>query len=606
MGNFLVIVAPAETRAEAGDVPGRLFLNGQAIKEGKPNGLVETDWVKAISYARLNGSGASITEDPESKSWLITTGTWFHSDGFASGDESRLLARIISCGPERTAKELEGFFVLVYGDARTREVIVITDVIASCHCFFRTIGNCCAISTSSLQLARLAECSLDLIACEEYLRTGVVYENRTFFREVKKIGPARIARFAGGKPVSENRYWSIRDLDPNKLDGSQAVSELAEKLVGAAKNIGRVFPVCDLTGGYDSRLIVAAFISAGVNFETTVAGSSESGDCIVSGGLSKITGIPHWQIEYETRYSYRLLKEALRLTDGGYDVIDYARIYSLHSRLSSKFDMSVNGSFGELARGCWWEMFWPHIGKREPFDARKIASHRYVVDPSSPQLFSAETGVRDFIGHITQIIEQANSGLSGWPNTAKMDNTYLELRMQYWQGRIASSTDQIWPCLSPFMLRSVLETILQIRARLRHSNLLVRIILEKLQPELAAYPFEPGYFYWSLPLTWRTLPQFLPALISYGRKSKAASKLLGRRPRQSATPNLEAIRLQIWREPEVYELLDPGRMRLRELIEVNRLRPFLNASQEAHFRYDQQWNRVLSLEMALAEVGNKC
>src|SRR5262245_8899503 len=109
MGNFLVIVAPAETRAEAGDGAGRLFRNGQAIKEGKPNCLVETDWVKAVSYPRLNGSGASITEDPESESWLITTGTWFHSDGFASGDESRLLARILSCGPERTAKELEGF-----------------------------------------------------------------------------------------------------------------------------------------------------------------------------------------------------------------------------------------------------------------------------------------------------------------------------------------------------------------------------------------------------------------------------------------------------------------------------------------------------------------
>src|SRR5262245_8019084 len=108
MGNFLVIVAPAEAHAEPGEVAGRLFGAGQAIKEGKPNGLVETDWAKAASYPRLNGSGASITEDPESESWLITTGTWFHSDGFASGDESHLLARIIRCGPERTAKELEG------------------------------------------------------------------------------------------------------------------------------------------------------------------------------------------------------------------------------------------------------------------------------------------------------------------------------------------------------------------------------------------------------------------------------------------------------------------------------------------------------------------
>jgi hypothetical protein len=601
MGNFLIIVAPTDTQEGAKDEAGRLFRAGLELKGGKPNGLVEADWVRAATYARQNGSGAPIVEDSETGNWLLVAGTWFHSDGYASGDEQRLLARVISFGPERVARELEGFFVIVYGDAKSREVIAVTDVIASRHCFFRTIGNCRAISTSSLLLAGLAECSLELLGCEEYLRTGVVYENRTFFREVKKIGPARVARFAGGKPVIENRYWSIRELDPNKFDGQQAVSQLTERLIGAARKIGRVFPVCDLTGGYDSRLIVAAFLSAGVDFETTVAGSAESRDCIVSGGLSKITGIPHWHLEYETRYSHGLLDQALRLTDGGYDVVDYARIFSLHNRLSSKFDMSVNGSFGELARGYWWELLWPHIGKREPFDARKIATHRYVVDPSSPQLFSPEARGKDFIGHIARVIERANIGLESWPNTAKMDNTYLELRMQYWQGRIASSTDQIWPCLSPFMLRSVLETVLQISPRLRHRNLLVRMMLEKLQPELAAYPLDPGY--WSMPLTWRTWPRFLPVLITYGRRSRAASRLLGGRAGRTAPDGVEPLRFQIWREPEVGEMLDPDRMRLGELIDVKRLRRFLNASLEPRFRYDRQWNRVLSLEMALREVG---
>jgi hypothetical protein len=600
LGNFLIIVAPTEPHEEAKDEAGRLFRAGLELRGDQPNGLVETDWVRAASYARRNGSGASIAKDPETGNWLLVAGTWFHSAGYASGDEQRLLERVIRFGPERVARELEGFFVIVYGDAKSREVVVVTDVVASRHCFFRPIGHCRVISTSSLLLAGLAKCSLDVLGCEEYLRMGVVYENRTFFREVKKIGPARVARFAGGRPVSENRYWSIREIDPYKFDGQPAVNELTEKLIGAAKKIGRVFPVCDLTGGYDSRLIVAAFLSAGVNFETTVAGSAESNDCIVSGGLSKITGIPHWHLEYETRYSHGLLKEALRLTDGGYDVVDYARIFSLHNRLSSKFDMSVNGSFGELARGCWWELLWPHIGKRDPFDARKIAAYRYVIDPSSPQLFAPEAKGKDFIGHIACVIERVNMGLDDWPNTAKMDNAYLEMRMQYWQGRIASSTDQIWPCLSPYMLRSVLETILQIRPRLRHGNLFVRMMLEKLQPELAAYPLDPGY--WSMLLTWPTWPRFLPALITYGRKSRAASRLLGGRAGRTAADGVEPLRFQIWREPEIGELLDPDRMRLGELIDVKRLRRFLNASREPRFRYDQQWNRVLSLEMALSAV----
>ncbi|MCI0337014.1 MAG: hypothetical protein L0226_05530 [Acidobacteria bacterium] len=602
MGNFIVIVAPSEAKDECE----RLFQVGLAnverIKGRMPHGLVRRDWVRAASFARRNGSGSPIAEDPETSSWLLAAGTWFHPDSFASGDELRLLARIISVGPELIARELEGFFVIVYGDARAQEVIVITDVIGSRHCFFRRIDRCSALSTSSLVLAALAECSLDVVGCEEFLRTGVVYENRTFFQEVRKIAPARVARFTGGRPVTESRYWNIQELDPDKLDGPHAVIELSENLVGVARRVANVFPrpVCDLTGGYDSRAIVAAFLTAGVDFETTVAGSADSADCLVSNGLSKLTGIPHWHLENETRLSHRQLEEALRLTDGGYDVVDYARIFSLHRQLSSRFEVSINGSFGELARGYWWELLWPHIGKREALDKRKIAVRRYVVDPSSPQLYPLnQANITDkdagFIEHFAQVIERANAGLAGWPNTAQMDNTYLELRMQYWQGRIASSTDQIWPCLSPFMFRSVLETMLQIKARWRYRSLLIRMMLAELQPELAAYPLEHGYP--PTPLTWRNWPRFLPALKALARK--AESRLLNGRRGAVGASGVEPLRLQLWREPEVCELLEPEKMRLNELLEISRLRGFLDSSRAPHFQFDHQWNRVLSLEMAL-------
>ena len=145
-------------------------------------------------------------------SWLLSTGTWFHSDGYSSGSESRLLQRYFEIGAKRLARELEGFFVLILGDAETREVLVLTDLVGSCHCFQRSLGNTIVLSGSSLLLASLDVCHLDSVGCQEFLYTGIIYEDRTCEQEVRKLGPATVYRFADGKQQSEERYWLATDL----------------------------------------------------------------------------------------------------------------------------------------------------------------------------------------------------------------------------------------------------------------------------------------------------------------------------------------------------------------------------------------------------------
>jgi hypothetical protein len=55
----------------------------------------------------------------------------------------------------------------------------------------------------------------------------------------------------------------------------------------------------------------------------------------------------------------------------------------------------------------------------------------------------------------------------------------------------------------------------------------------------------------------------------------------------------------LWQDEQVRELLQVETMRLNELLEQQRLRDFLAASQQSHFAFDGQWQRLLSLEMTL-------
>lgn len=598
MGNLLVVI-PAK-----GELPGakRLFLNGLAvareIRAQIPSKSVESDWGLAASFPRYNGTGGSLVTDLETGNWLLSTGTWFHSDGYSGGAEAKLLRRYQQVGATQLGQELEGFFVLIFGDAGSHEVTVVTDIVGSCHCFQRSFKDGIVLSGSSLLLASLENCHLDLVACQEFLCTGIIYENRTCYQEVRKLGAATVSRFADGAKKGEERYWQPINANSQSSDGDAAVEALWDGITRAATRVHSRYPnpVCDLTGGYDSRALVAGFLGAGARFATAVSGAANSVDVQISRGLAQMLGLVNLHSEPMKQISFDQVQACLAVTDGEYDLVNYAQIREIHRRLSEQFDISINGSFGEVARGYWWELLLPRIGSRRPLDAHKVAQGRYAAYRFDSSIFAAAERL-DLADHFTGVIERTNAGIRDLPNTLQMDNAYLLMRMQHWQGRIASSTNQIWPCLSPFMFRAVLETMLAARPMLRWRGLMIRKMLAKFSPRMADYPLEHGFP--AQPATWKNFYRFSP-LASYlgGKVFHKISGKLGMRPAAAAHESIDA-RMQLWRDEQVKEVLRPTNMALATSLDPPALANFLARSQQEQFAFSEQWARVLSLECAL-------
>jgi len=599
VGNFLVVI-PAKSAAPSAET---LFRNGliaaREIRSQIPCNSAESEWALAASFPRYNGSGGCLVTDPETGSWLLSIGTWFHRDGYSSGAEPKLLRRYLTVGAPHLGLELEGFFILIFGDARSREVVVMTDIIGSCHCFQRSFGGGIVLSGSSLVLAALENCNLDLTGCQEFFFAGIIYEDRTCYQEVRKLGPAAVFRFAEGAKKSEERYWRPAHSNPESLRGEAAVEALWDGVTRAAKRVQGLYPnpVCDLTGGYDSRALVAAFLGAGVRFATAVSGAADSADVRISRGLAQMLGLANLHSEPMKQISFDQVLACLALTDGEYDLVNYAQIREIHRRLSEQFDVSINGSFGEVARGYWWELLLPRIGARQHLDAHKVAQRRYAAQRFDSSIFPTAQRL-ELVGHFAGVIERTNAGLFDLPNTFQMDHAYLMMRMQHWQGRIASSTNQIWPCLSPFMFRSVLETMLGTRAMLRWRGLMIRKMLARFSPRMADYPLEQGFP--AQPVTWKNFYRFLPLVSYFGEKviAKAAGKVTGRRIGESSNARIEP-RLQLWREEQVKEVLRPTNMELAGSLDSSTVANFLNRSQQKEFPFSEQWARVLSLECAL-------
>jgi asparagine synthetase B (glutamine-hydrolysing) len=124
----------------------------------------------------------------------------------------------------------------------------------------RTLPGGIALASSSLVLAALAPTKPDPLGIEEFIRTGVIYEDRSFYADVRKLEPASIYQFSEGRQTARQRYWSLNELTPNRYDGAEAVAAFSAAVIDGARVIGKFAPrlLCDLTGGYDSRALAVA------------------------------------------------------------------------------------------------------------------------------------------------------------------------------------------------------------------------------------------------------------------------------------------------------------------------------------------------------------
>ena len=237
---------------------------------------------------------------------------------------------------------------------------------------------------------------------------------------------------------------------------------LAETLRDTVATIARNYPnpLLDLTGGFDSRAVLGAVLGCGLRFDTVVSGGESYPDVIVSKAIARRFDLPH----HHTPPGSPDFTDVERGPGGASVVRRRTRCARLcahgsgHTRAAESFDASINGSNGEVCKGTGGNCCFRYTRRRDHFDAKLIAARRFATE-RDPDLLDGPFS-EPLVDHFAGIIGRANTGLERHPNTAKLDNIYLTLRMQRWQGRIASSTSRIWPCLSPFSFRRPMEAAL--------------------------------------------------------------------------------------------------------------------------------------------------
>jgi asparagine synthase (glutamine-hydrolysing) len=597
--SFCLIIATAQSAQGLGTLVNQAE---SALKDLYPAHVVlrqDWGWCSVVTSRQLDDRRSPWVLSDDGTLALVSAGSWFYGNTLASGQEQALLNLVHDKSFSKILDNIEGVFGIALLDKQAKRIEIAVDPAGSYHVYRVQWGDVLLVSDSALTLAAITGAKLDPESVHQFIATGIVYGTRSLWQNFTKLTPADYLKIeAFNLQIDRQTYWHFSHIRPEKHNAKEGVARIVDALTATAKNINSHFPnaLCDLTGGYDSRATIAGFLLANVKVSTTVSGSEDSPDARVAKIIADQFGLPHRRVERNATRTYQDLLNALLLTDGEYDVFEYAGIAATHQgHVDAGHDISINGSFGELARGYWWELLFPKIGAKNPLDSVMLARKRFAANAYKRSIFSDEVAAMDLVALLAQQVELQNHGLLSFPNTTQMDHAYFSMRMQRWQGRIASSTNRIWPAVSPFAFRPILQPVLETKANARLRSLVVRTMFANHLPALGQLPLEHGYP--AMPATIRNISQFTPVISHYG--SRITGRLTRRWHSKASTTSANSGKT-IAEDAQLLPLLAVPHLCASGLFNPETLQQFMLAPENQGS--SEQWRRLFTLEMAVAKV----
>ena len=322
-------------------------------------------------------------------------------------------------------------------------------------------------------------------------------------REMDRTALASLV--GGGWPLEGDPIWSrVRRLAPGLhtfgtdvtlpeprprlgegLDAEAAANTLVETLRALADWPGRpnVVPV---TGGRDSRVVIAAARAAGIDFTTTTGGAPDDDDVRIGAELARWAGVPHDRIEPDPGGDMwsrpRRAARTLMFTSAGTASLADAAGFPLAPR-SGPLPLWHTGQGGEIGRAYYPSRYGrrraaralEHAftgrrpGRRPPLNERGTALVRRQIDSWADEQLEAGARPQDLA-----------------------DLFYLTKRMGTWAGPTHGAVEWVRDSTSVLWTRRLVPHLLAPSRREREAEHFHREVLGLLAPELLELPLAGG------------------------------------------------------------------------------------------------------------------
>jgi asparagine synthase (glutamine-hydrolysing) len=413
---------------------------------------------------------------------------------------------------EPSSKETIGHFVVVVKKNHT--IFCLTDQLSTCK-IYRDVSSV-VFSTSFLLIAGLiGGLSIDRQGCYEYAWNGVTSGERTFLDQVCTVPLNHVLVIRGEvtsfRPTdlslrtSEAAGFSVDELVEFQLNGIRSVISSYANLFGDRVNLS-------MSGGYDSRLLLALLLEAGVRPNVFTYGAAADPEVRVVEAIAAGEGLPLKKIdknedEPPDDQFYDIVCENLRLFDGwkAYGSIFDNGVDALDRAERVKMDhVKINGSGGEIYRNFFYLL-------NSVYSTKEVVWSFYAG--YSPSWCTSYFDVDEYEQIIAENISSAIGANQNNLERAEVEMIYPLFRTRFWTARDVSLNLGFGPALFPFMEPRAVAGTFDIPIKWKSHGRFEGRMIRRINPRLAGYPSSYGYSFASDP----SLPVIMKDLTTYLR-----------------------------------------------------------------------------------------
>jgi len=275
-----------------------------------------------------------------------------------STTDNELLSNIYnSTGSFEFLKDIDGYYAAVLYDKKEKIVYLITDRYGFKPLYWGLINGDLTWSSELKGFLSYADFKpvIDREAVEEFFDISYLLENRTWFEGVELMPPASVLSFnIKESKVNITHYWSWSEIKPIK--GAIDEREIAEEL-------GRLFKqsVCkrlrnnekigiSLSGGLDSRAILAAVPEDYKPLHTFTFGQKGCDDIRIAKKVSEIKGAEHHALILNSDNWLMPRISGVWKSDASFSLL-HMHGMEFYDVYKSYMDFNLNGFLGDAILG---------------------------------------------------------------------------------------------------------------------------------------------------------------------------------------------------------------------------------------------------------------
>jgi hypothetical protein len=351
----------------------------------------------------------------ENSLFIIKWKGFLYIPGCLFGIESAaFFCDILRTFPIQTAvTRLRGCFFAELFDKREKTTFYFTDN-SGMHKAYHSNN---IVNTSLIDIARelmMEDNDIAIDSIIEYLINGYLPSNKSFFRNVRKLDYKTILKvdMSGTVQVITKSLFPItfKISRNNLLDNLNHFFDCIKD-----ENIS-----IDITGGFDTRLLVSAALKRGVDFHLGTTGMAGNPDMEIAKQIAQLIGKPILAFEHDINDLENEIDCILKESHGELDPITYHRLYkyNLH-RKQNGATVAVSGAGGELYTDMFWIQDFPfYWSKKSNID--RLYSMR--LEPIINENLFEESTVQTISDIKSRTIELLKMNYQADRNTRTYDN----------------------------------------------------------------------------------------------------------------------------------------------------------------------------------------